>query len=112
MPDEQGRTRYQVLTQFAERTGRRHPDLDVPPPHPAVAYVLSWWRELHMRRRDTYTPLSHAEIAAWASLTRRAPTLEELDALRRMDDVVLSVHAEAAQKRADANAAKARKGRG
>lgn len=107
--DDQGRTRLAVLQQFAERTGTRHPDLDVPEPHPALAYLVGWWRELHKRRPDIHTPLSHQEIAAWAHLTRRSPTLDEVDALRRMDDASLSVHADAAEKRAADAARKAGK---
>jgi hypothetical protein len=109
VPDAQGRTRLAVLLQFAERTGTRHPDLNVPEPHPALAYLIGWWRELHGRRPDIHAPLSHQEIAAWAHLTGRRPTFNEVDALRRMDDACLAVHAEAAEKRAAEAARKASK---
>jgi len=109
VPDAQGRSRLAVLRQFEARTGTRHPDLEVPAPHPALAYLVGWWRELHDRRPDIHTPLSHQEIAAWAHLTRRSPTFDEVDALRRMDDACLAVHAEAAEKRAAEAARKASK---
>lgn len=107
--DDQGRTRFAVLQQFEQRTGKRHPDMEVPEPHPALGYLVGWWRELHNRRPDIHTPLSHQEIAAWASLTGRRLTFNEVDALRRMDDASLAVHAEAAEKRAAETARKASK---
>lgn len=107
--DDQGRTRYETLRRFEESTGRRHPDMDVPEPHPALAYLVGWWRELHNRRPDIHAALSHLEIAAWAGLTGRRLTFEEVDAIRRMDDASLAVHAEAAEKRAAEAARKARK---
>lgn len=74
-----------------------------------MGYLVGWWRELHGRRADIHAPLSHQEIAAWASLTGRALTFAEVDALRRMDDASLAVHADAAQKRAAEAARKASK---
>lgn len=107
--DDQGRTRFETLRLFEARTGRRHPDLDVPEPHPALAYLVGWWRELHIRRPDIHSPLSHTEIAAWAGLTGRRLSFDEVDAIRRMDDASLAVHAEAAEKRAAEAARKASK---
>lgn len=106
MPDGQGRARFVSLQQFEQRTGKRHPDLEIPEPHAAMAYLLGWWREISRRRQsgpNGAEPISHHEIAAWAHLTGRALTLEEFDALRRMDDACMAVYAEAAEKRAAEN---------
>jgi hypothetical protein len=40
---------------------------------------------------DSATPLTWAEIAAWASLASRAPTPDEVDSLRLLDLALLSV---------------------
>jgi hypothetical protein len=102
LPNEHGISRLTTLQRFAEATGKRHPDLDGPSVDPAAMYLYRWWLELHSARGGNGfgpEPISYTELDAWARLTRRSPTAEEVTALRTMDDAYLSMYAEEAAKR-------------
>ena len=101
IPDDQGRTRYSLLKAFHERTGKKHPDLELPAVHASHAYLVAWFNELADTRHNG-RPISFTEIEAWARLHGRQLAGWEVDAIRRMDEACLQVHAKA---RRDAAAA-------
>jgi hypothetical protein len=58
-----------------------------------LAYVMRWFWELSRWRGHTGfgpAPISPHDIEAWARLTGIAPTMFELDVLRRLDDAFLT----------------------
>lgn len=95
---------------FAQRTGKRHPDLDAPQPHPAAEHLVTWWRELNGARRSGGMggpdPIGYTELDAWARLTGRRPTSLEVRALRAMDEAFLGALAGIFAERRAAQAAK------
>lgn len=61
-------------------------------------YVWDWFVELATRRTGGAVgpnPLSHGELLAWATLTERDLTPEEVRLLMRLDDVALATLREA-----------------
>jgi hypothetical protein len=85
--DEKGVSYRERLEGLSRRRGERHSDLDGPPLPPATAYLWRWYVEL--ANATVGEAVSHAEIAAWRSLTgcRIAPwelhVLTSLDLFRR-----------------------------
>lgn len=102
LPDAQGVPRLKTLLLFAKRSGKRHPDLDGPKVNDALLYLYGWWRELDETRPAGHSmpcAITYSEIAAWASLTGRHPTADELAILRRIDRAYLLMYADEAKKR-------------
>lgn len=59
-----------------------------------LAYVWAWFLELHATRGFNGmvpNPITFAEIGAWSSLTRTFPLPSEVDLLRRLDMVWMTV---------------------
>lgn len=86
--DEQGNTKYDLLTKFSERTGKTHPDLVSPEVDDSVIYVWNWFIELNSQRTSNgfgANPITFVDIQAWARLTHREPTPWEVKTLRRLD---------------------------
>jgi len=109
LPDEKGITKARQWALFAQRTGKRHPDLDGPEPHPAARYIMDWWRELHRARAAGAggpAPIGFVDIDAWARLTGRRPTALEIAGIRAMDDAFLSAVGDELAKRREIQAAK------
>ena len=91
--DEQGNTKYDLLTKFSERTGKQHPDLIQPEMDDSVIYVWNWFIELNAQRTGTgfgANPIQFVDIQAWAYLTGRKPTPWEIKSLRKLDQVWLA----------------------
>jgi hypothetical protein len=58
----------------------------------AVGHVWEWFLELVPRRTSNGmgpNPITFADIQAWAALTERAPTPQEVRWLMRLDDTML-----------------------
>ena len=73
----------------SERNSRRQTRrLHLRPP-PGTEHVWGWFKEL-VRGRSA-DGLSYAEIAAWADLTRSAPTPMEVEAVKLLDAIRLDV---------------------
>lgn len=91
--DEQGNTKYDLLTKFVERTGKPHPDLQAPDVDDSVIYIWTWFIELNAQRTSngfSPNPIQFVDIQAWASLTKRDITPWELKTLRKLDSVWLN----------------------
>lgn len=72
-------------------------ELQGPPCPRELEYLLVWVYELHGRSgvgQASLNPVSHAEIAAWAWLTHRRPSAEEVNALIQLDAALLFPNAE------------------
>lgn len=91
--DEQGNTKYELLSRFSERTGKQHPDLVQPEMDDSLIYLWGWFIELNSQRTSNGfggNPIQFVDIQAWASLTQRNPTPWEIKTIRRLDQVWLS----------------------
>lgn len=102
LPDEHGASRFERLRLFEERTGKRHADLDGPECDGALLYLYGWWRELDDARHGGFNgpdPISYGEMRAWAQLTQRAPSVDEVQTLRRLDAAYLRMYSTEAAKR-------------
>lgn len=102
LPDEHGKSRFETLRLFEKRTGKRHADLDGPDCDGALLYLYGWWRELDDARQSGCSgpdPISYAEMQAWARLTQRAPSVDEVQTLRRLDAAYLRMYSAEAAKR-------------
>lgn len=91
--DEQGNTKYELLTKFSERTGKTHPDLIQPEVDESLFYLWGWFIELNAQRTSSGfggNPIQFVDIRAWASLTARNPTPWEIKTIRKLDQVWLS----------------------
>ncbi|MGA0608827.1 phage tail assembly chaperone [Caldimonas sp. KR1-144] len=100
-----------MLQQLERSTGRRHPDLDGPGIDPGLAYLTEWWRELDEARAEGFNglqPLSYAEIEAWARLTGRSPSVDEVTTLQRIDRAYRRMYAEESARRREAERTKAK----
>jgi hypothetical protein len=67
-------------------------ELAGPPCPPELEYLAVWAYELHGRSgagAASLNPVSHAEIFAWARLTHRRPSAEEVHALMQLDAALL-----------------------
>lgn len=73
--------------QAAERQSRRQvPELHRECPV-GLSHIWSWLSELRAWRNDpneAQSPLTFSEIDAWARLTRRRPTVDEVHTLRML----------------------------
>lgn len=68
-----------------------------------AAYLWDWFMELHAARGSNGfgpSPIGFADLAAWAQLTKRAPTAFEVMALRALDHAYLEVQGNAQLARA------------
>lgn len=102
LPDEHGVARFERLRLFEERTGKRHADLDGPPCDGSLLYLYRWWRELDDARSAGMNgpdPISYTELNAWAVLTHRSPSVDEVQTMRRIDSAYLLMYAKEAAKR-------------
>jgi hypothetical protein len=102
LPDEHGVSRFERLRLFEKRTGKRHADLDGPPCDGSLLYVYGWWRELDDARSNGMNgpnPVGYSELHAWAQLTKRVPTVDEVQTMRRIDSAYLRMYATEAAKR-------------
>lgn len=52
-----------------------------------VAHIWEWFKDLHAARAASFgpSPISYADIEAWARLTGRAPTRWEVSCIKRLD---------------------------
>jgi hypothetical protein len=85
----------------AERsTGRRPPDLDVPPLPPACADVWQLFLQLHRRRGGGFgpQPLDESRLLAWCQLHGQHLTSWEVEAVFDLDSVWLQAESEARPK--------------
>lgn len=94
--DSAGITRAETLERFSERTGKRHPDLDLPDVDEDAMYLWTWYIELATRRPSGMgvEALRWSEIEAWARLTGRAPEPWELEIVMAIDSEFLKFTAE------------------
>ena len=91
--DKDGVPYRSKLEQLAKTTGRRPKALDGPPIPRAVKHVWGWFRELHSARACAEygpNPITYSEIGAWADLTKRNPTPEEVQLIKRIDGAYLN----------------------
>ncbi len=91
--DDQGNTKYDLLTKFSERTGKMHPDLQQPEMDDSTVYLWNWFIELNAQRTSNGfggNPIQFVDIMAWARLTDRKPTTWEVKTLRKLDMVWLA----------------------
>lgn len=112
LPDEHGKSRFETLRLFETRTGKRHADLDGPECDGALLYLYGWWRELDDARQSGINgldPISFGEMEAWARLTKRAPSVDEVQTMRRIDVAYLRMYAAEAAKRAAPKKPKAKR---
>lgn len=88
LADQQGNTKYDLLTKFSQKTGKTHPDLIFPELDDMAMYLWEWFMELNAQRTNNgfgQNPITFLDIQAWASLTHRFPLAWEVKALRTMD---------------------------
>ena len=93
LADQQGNTKYDLLTKFSQKTGKTHPDLIFPDLDDMAMYLWEWFMELNAQRTNNgfgQNPITFIDIQAWASLTNRFPLAWEVKALRMMDSMWLS----------------------
>lgn len=92
------------LASIERQTGRRpvarqDEDEEEEVPFPEVlGHVWDWFPELAARRGAGMAgpnPLTHADVLAWATMTGRDPTPDEVRLLLRLDDTWLAVIREA-----------------
>lgn len=81
--DEKGVSHRERLEGLSGRRGERHPDLDGPLLRPVAGYLWRWYVEL--ANATAGEAVSHAEIAAWRSLTGRRIAPWELHILTALD---------------------------
>jgi hypothetical protein len=87
------RVHLETLAARCREAGRPIPEacriLDHAVPEP-LEYLLGWFRELARTRRPGMAgiePLGYVDVDAWARLTGRTPTPEEVEALLSLDAV-------------------------
>lgn len=91
--DDQGNTKFDLLTKFSERTGKKHPDLIEPEVNEFVLYVWEWFIELNSQRTSNgfgSNPIQFIDIKSWAELNQRLIKPWEVKAIRRLDNTWLS----------------------
>ena len=77
-----------LKTQSGARARETRRQLAVPPVPSSVAYLLEWFGELSAGRNEGMSgpgPITHQHIESWARLTHRSPSLEEINAILRLD---------------------------
>lgn len=76
------------LKRVAEQTGRPPEDLwEIPECPPEIYYLLDWFHELKTGPGN----LTYLEIEAWATMTNRFPTPDEIAVLMQLDRELLLV---------------------
>jgi len=93
LADQQGNTKYDLLTKFSQKTGKRHPDLAFPEIDEMAMYLWEWFMELNAQRTSNgfgQNPIQFVDIQAWANLTNRFPLAWEVKAIRTIDTMWLS----------------------
>ena len=95
-PDAKGVSLRVHLESVAQQTGIRPPDLDGPAIPHNVAHVWGWFRELNQARTSNgfgMNPLTYSEIEAWSRISGTVTRPQEIQLLKRLDAVYLSVMA-------------------
>ncbi|MDY4280865.1 MAG: hypothetical protein SOX56_07345 [[Pasteurella] mairii] len=89
-------TQRQHLQAIQDNTGITLAELDRSPPHGLVAYLLDYFYELSLSRQSGMglSPILYAEIVAWCQLTHTCLARWELETIKRLDLLWLSVNAE------------------
>jgi hypothetical protein len=91
-----GRSLLVHLLDVEKQTGRKPESLAAAqePLPDAVAYILDWFYELNRCRSGNgfggINRITYTEIAAWASLTGRIPTAEEVECLLLLDGTYIT----------------------
>ncbi|MGT2429243.1 phage tail assembly chaperone [Cupriavidus basilensis] len=93
MPD--GSTVRQNLESVARQTGRRPEGLDGPELPPAGFQLWEWFMELNTTRQAGVglSPITYPDIQAFFSMIGERPARWQIDAIRRLDFVVLAAAA-------------------
>lgn len=80
------------LESVERQTGRRPEELNGPELPEEAEYLFAWWRELDAGRQSgvSANPLSWADMLAWAELTGRRPSPQEVEVLWAIDRAHLS----------------------
>jgi hypothetical protein len=84
--------------QSAQRQSGRDLFADEPRCPAAFRHLTQWFNELHCARGSSGfgpNPIQYVDIAAWAALTGREPSPEEVAAIVRIDRAFLNVVASA-----------------
>lgn len=89
-----GSTLRAILESVERQTRIRPKQLDVPECPPEVEYILGWFYELHAERGTGALgdpeALSSEKLESWSRLNRITPSAFELEAIRRLDRLLLS----------------------
>lgn len=91
--DEKGfaqREHLRGLVRMGKATEAQRQMLEGPPFPESLDYLWDWWGELARTRTVGMAgpdPLTYPTIDAWARLTDRSPTTDEVDALLQLDAV-------------------------
>lgn len=89
MPQDDGHTLRTHLKGLRDRTGKEHRLLaDTSPPCQPLVWM--WYNELRARRQGKAL-FSWGDIYAWARMTGRRPTREQLDLLTLLEATDLDV---------------------
>lgn len=90
MPD--GSTVRQNLESVARQTGHRPDGLDGPELPPAGFQIWEWFLELSTTRPVGFglSPISYSDIHAFFAMTGERPARWQLNAIRRLDRVVMA----------------------
>lgn len=93
MPD--GSTVRQNLESVARQTGRRPDGLDGPALPPAGFQLWEWFMELNTTRQAGMglSPITYPDIQAFFTMISEQPARWQIDAIRRLDRVVLAAAA-------------------
>lgn len=92
-PDNQGNTKFDLLSKFSKKTGKQHPDLKPPVINNEILYIWDWFIELNSQRTSNgygANPIQYIDIQAWSTLTKKNITAWEVKAIRYMDNIWLS----------------------
>lgn len=81
------------LQAVAEQTGIMPDELDNPEPSLAVFYLLGFFNQLSLSRQSgmVLNPITYGEIAAWQKLYRTQLAMWEIDVIKRLDMIYLTV---------------------
>lgn len=105
LADQQGNTKYDLLTKFSQKTGKTHPDLIFPEVDEMAMYLWDWFMELNAQRTSNgfgQNPIQFIDIQAWANLTRRYPLAWEIQAIRQIDSMwLMTINKNADSKKTD-----------
>lgn len=84
------------LQAIAEQTGITPDELNNPEPNLAVQHLLVVFQQLSLSRQVgmALNPITYGEIVAWSQLYHTRLAMWEIDVLKRLDLVFLSVQSE------------------